>query len=204
MHPPFDLMIISDQGPDLFARMTRALSEVPPDRVAVQLRERTLTDDAWRALAHALRTLTRARGARLLVNGPIDLALAVDADGVHLAEAGTSVREARAALGSSALIGASRHDRAGIVRAAKEGADYATLSPVHAVVGKAPPLGIDGFGVIAASAPLPIFALGGVRIADVAALRARGAHGIAVIREVLADAAPGARAAALIAALSHD
>lgn len=203
MHPPFDLMIISDQGPDLLARMTRALSDVPPDRVAVQLRERTLDDAAWRALALALRGLTRARGVRLLVNGPIDAAKAIDADGVHLPEAGLSVREARAAIGPSAIVGASRHDRAGILRAAAEGADYATLSPVHAVVGKAPPLGIDGFGLVAASAPIPIFALGGVQVADVAALRAVGAHGVAVIREVLSDPAPGARTAALITALSH-
>lgn len=203
MHPPFDLMIISDQGPDLLARVTHALAEAPPDRVAVQLRERTLDDAAWRALAAALRTLTRARGVRLLVNGPIDAARAVGADGVHLPEAGLSVRDARAALGPSTIIGASRHDRAGIVRAAEEGADYATLSPVHAVVGKAPPLGIEGFGRIAASAPLPIFALGGVREVDVAALCAAGAHGIAVIREVLSAPAPGARVAALITALSH-
>jgi thiamine-phosphate pyrophosphorylase len=203
MHPPFDLMIISDEGPDLLARIARAIAEVPPDRVAVQLRERALRDPELHVLGHTLRALTRARGVRLLVNARVDLAKAIEADGVHLPEAGTSPRSARERLGATALIGVSRHDEAGLAQAAAQAADYATLSPVHAVAGKAPPLGIDGFAAIARRTSLPLLALGGVRLADIAALKAAGAHGIAVMREVLSAPFPGARAAALIAALTR-
>jgi thiamine monophosphate synthase len=71
-------------------------------------------------------------------------------------------------------------------------------------LGKAPPLGIAGFGAIAADFALPIVALGGVRRADVAPLRAHGAHGIAVMREVLSAPHPGAQTLALIAALERE
>lgn len=197
-------MIISDEQPALLERLTRALADVPPDRVAVQLRERTLPEPALMSLGHALRALTRSRGVRLLVNGRIDIARAIDADGVHLPERGETLRSAREALGATAWIGASRHDRAGLAQAARDGADYATLSPVHAVPGKAPPLGIPEFGAIAAHFALPIIALGGVRCADVAALRAHGAHGIAVMREVLSAPHPGAQTRALISALARE
>ena len=203
MEPTFDLMIISDGGPDLVARCARALESAPPGRVALQLRERTLDDASLCALGRTLRALTRARGAPLLVNDRLDLVRAIAADGVHLPERGCSPREARARLGSDALVGVSRHDARGLAEAADAGADYATLSPVHAVEGKAPPLGIAGFSAMCRAARLPVYALGGVRVADAAALREAGARGVAVIREVLAAQDPAAATRLLIEAFER-
>lgn len=200
MPPSFDLMIISDGGPDLPSRCAKALRGAAPGRVAVQLREPDRDPHARLALARALRALTREHGALLLINADVALARAVGADGVHLPERAIDPREARAQLGPHALVGASRHDAAGLARAAAAGADYATLSPVHAVAGKAPPLGVAGFARLCRQARLPVYALGGVTVDDVAALREGGAHGVAVIREVLAAPCPEARTRALLGA----
>ena len=197
------LMIVSDERPALLARLERALAQAEPGRVAVQLRERSLPSGELLALARSLRALTRATHTLLLINDRVDIALAVAADGVHLPERGLVPAVARALLGPEPIVGCSRHDRAGLAAAAREGADYATLSPVHAVPGKAPPLGLAGFAQAIAGLSLPVYALGGVGIGDVGALHGAGAQGVAVMREVLSAEEPGARVRALLAALPH-
>jgi len=91
----------------------------------------------------------------------------------------------------------------GLEAAAARGADFATLSPVHAVEGKGKPLGLKGFAAEVQRAPLPVYALGGVTRDDVAALRDAGAHGIAVMREVLAAPDPHARTKELLESLAR-
>ncbi len=202
--PGFDLLIISDGAPALCARIERALAHAEPGRVAILLREPGRASAELLELGRTLRALTHERGARLLVHDRIDLAMALGADGVHLPEAGMPPETVRSLLDSCApelLIGASRHGAEGLASAAAAGADYATLSPVYLVAGKAPPLGADGFAALCARAGLPVFALGGVRAAHVPALQAAGARGVAVMREVLSAEDPGAATSRLLAAL---
>lgn len=199
--PSFDLILITDDGPDLVARVTRALSVVPPRRVALQLRVRKGTTRDTLELAEQLRVLTRARHSTLVVNDRIDVALAVEADGVQLPETGIPVEIARRLLGSQRWVGVSRHDLKGLFEAARQGADYATLSPVNEVAGKGPALGITGFARTIAAVRMPVYALGGVRAADVAELRQSGAHGVAVVREVLAAPDPAQAVSELLRGL---
>ncbi|MFT3921356.1 MAG: thiamine phosphate synthase [Myxococcales bacterium] len=199
--PSFDLILITDEGPDLVGRLTRALSAVPPRRVAVQLRTRQSTTREILGVALELRALTRARESTLLINDRVDIALAVEADGVQLPEAGLPIEVARKLLGSQRWVGVSRHDLKGLFEAARQGADYATLSPVHEVAAKGPPLGIAGFARTIAAVRLPVYALGGVRAADVAELRQSGARGIAVVREVLSAADPALATSELLSLL---
>ena len=199
--PPFDLILITDEGPELLTRLTRALSAVPARRVAVQLRVRQSSTRAMLELAQQLRTLTRSLESTLLINERIDVALAVEADGVQLPEAGLPVEVARKLLGSQRWVGVSRHDLKGLFEAARQGADYATLSPIHEVEGKGAALGISGFARTIAAARLPVYALGGVRAVDVAELRQSGARGVAVIREVLSAPDPALATSELLALL---
>ncbi|MDB4972345.1 MAG: thiamine phosphate synthase [Myxococcaceae bacterium] len=199
---PFELLIVTDGRTRLIERIERALSGVAPGRVAILLREPQLKTAELVALGRALRQVTDVPGALLLISDRVDVALAVDADGVQLPESGFTPEVARTLLGRHAIIGASRHDRVGLEAAAARGADYATLSPLHAVPGKGTPLGLSGFRAEAAGASLPVYALGGVRVEDVAALRAAGARGVAVMREVLAASDPNERTSQLLAALS--
>ncbi len=199
----FDLLIITDGQPRLRERVDLALSRVTPGRVALLMREPQLRTDELVALGHALRASADERGALLLVSDRIDVALAVDADGVQLPEHGFAPEVARALLGKHALIGLSRHDAASLVEAAARGADYATLSPVHAVEGKAPPLGMSGFAKAIGGASVPVYALGGIRTEHVAPLLARGARGVAVMRAVLSADDPGLAARRMLDALAR-
>lgn len=189
----FDVYLITDAGPpaNVLDRMERALEGHGParGRLAVQVRAKERAASERHELARALRLLTRRTDVPLLVNGDIDLAREIDAEGVHLPEHGP-IAEARRTLSAAAVIGVSCHRVEGLRRAAAEGASFATLSPVFDVPGKAPALGIERFAELVRDASLPVLALGGVRRVHVDALIEGGAHGVAVIREVLDAAAP--------------
>jgi thiamine-phosphate pyrophosphorylase len=202
MRAAFELLIVSDARPLLYERVERALSSAEPGRVALLVREPALRTGALLELSRALRVLTEARQVRLLISDRLDIAQAVGADGVQLPEAGFPPSVARRVLGPELLIGASRHSREGLCQAADQGADYATLSPLHAVPDKAPPLGLEGFRAAVAGIELPVFALGGVRSEDVPGVLSSGARGVAVMREVLAAEDPAARTRSLLAALA--
>lgn len=118
----------------------------------------------------------------LLMHRRADLARLADAAGVHLPERGVPIADARRLLGPAAIVGVSRHDRAGLEASA--GADYATLSPFFAVAGKNPPLGAEGFRRVRAAAPdgLTVLALGGLGPANAEEALAAGADGLAVLR----------------------
>ena len=130
------------------------LGGVPAGTVLVQLRDKLADDETLQMAAERLRRVTRTRGARFVINGKIQLATEVGADGVHLPEAANSATGgsiatggtlvlARRALGKGALVGQSRHSIEGVLAAAAEGADYLTIGPVWATPGKGTPQGIE-------------------------------------------------------------
>lgn len=202
--PSFDLILVTDAAPDLLTRLTRALLGSEPGRVAIQLRVPGQPARGILDLASELRALTRAHEATLLINDRIDIALAVEADGVHLPETGLPVEVARKLLGPHRWVGTSRHDLKGLFEAARAGADYATLSPVREVPGKGVPLGISGFSRTIGAVRLPVYALGGITAEDVPALRQAGARGVAVMREVLSADDPQAAVYDLLTLLVPD
>jgi thiamine-phosphate pyrophosphorylase len=177
----------------------RSLIEVIDDALRgapalVQLREKDLGGGPLRRLAAELLEVTRARGARLLINERVDVAMAVGADGVHLPERGFPIAEARALLGPDALIGASTHDPAGVARAVAAGVNLVVCGPVWPTPSKP---GSSGFGTaglrdaVRAAGQTPLYALGGVDTPDRAGhCVAAGAHGVAGIRAFLAAADP--------------
>lgn len=199
----FDLYLITpERAPDeILAKTEALLADAPPARVAVQLRAAHLPQRERRNLAHALRAVTGRRLVPLLINAELALALEVEADGVQLPERGPGVEEARAALGGDALIGASRHELAGVRAAARAGASFATLSPVFSVPAKGEPLGVERFAEIARANSLPLFALGGITLEHAPSLVQAGAHGLAIIRELFASEQPAKTLHALLAAI---
>jgi len=159
--------------------------------------------------ALALRALTRATGARLIVNDRPDVAAAVDADGVHLGQSDVPVAVARRLLGSERWIGVSTHDLAEARAAVAGGADYLGVGPVYATaskVGALPPRGLDLVREVRALSDCPLVAVGGITpstapeviaagadsVAMIAAL-ARAADPAAAVRDVLARLAPRAQ-----------
>jgi thiamine-phosphate pyrophosphorylase len=130
----------------------------------------------------------------------------VGADGAHLGGGDpAAVAAARRALGRAAVIGYSAHASAEIGEAARRGADYASLSPVFAPISKEgalPPLGLDALRDACRTAPIPVFALGGIDASNAAAVRAAGAWGAASIGAVLDAADPEAAVREMLAALA--
>lgn len=165
----------------------------------IWFRDKDLPAGERRDLALDLAARTARHGAALTIGGDVALAADVGA-GVQLG-AGGDVAAARRALGAAAPIGVSAHGLAELRAARDAGADYATLSPIFPSASKpghGPALGLGGL-CVAAGAGLPVLALGGITAANVAACRAAGAAGAAVMGEVMRggrDAMRAMRAAA--------
>lgn len=160
---------------------------------AVQLREKDLSPRELYALALELRTLTRRFDARLLINDRIDIAQAVEADGVHLAGTSLPTAVARQLLGPRALLGVSTHHLYEVLAAAGDGADFVTFGPIYPTPSKAAygaPIGLEALRAVCGIAPLPVFALGGIKAQHLPELMAAGASGIGLISAILAAPEP--------------
>lgn len=164
-----------------------------------QYRDKTSSMLAAYRQAVRLRQAAQDAGARFLVNDRCDLALAVDADGVHLGQQDLPIQMARAVMGAEKLIGISTHTDAQVSAATQAGADYLGFGPIFPPGSKRdhdPVVGIDGLRRIRRLTGLPIFAIGGIAPDHVPSLTAAGANGVAVISAIAraADVAAATRA----------
>ncbi len=157
---------------------------------AVQLREKDVGTRALLDMAYTLREVTNIHQARLFINGRVDIALAVGADGVHLGVSDIPVHAARRAAGDDMLIGASAHSIAEAKRAEEEGADFVTLGPVYETPSKmryGSPVGLKTVMAAGEEVSIPVFAIGGIGHEKVEEVLKAGAYGIAVISAILAS-----------------
>lgn len=178
----------------VLVQLRLALEAAPPGTLAVQLRDRNARPAA---LGRALRDLTRAHGAMLLVNRDLDLAAAIGADGVHFGSDPLDPR-ARAVLGAGAWLTVAAHTDGDVLAAVAAGADAALVSPIFASPGKGTPRGTEALARARRLAPnLSLYALGGIDVANAEACHSAGATGIAVIRSLLGASDPAAIARAL-------
>ena len=156
---------------------------------AVQLREKDLPVRELLALAQELRVVTREFGAKLFVNDHVDVAVAAEADGVHLGRQSMPVDAARKIVGSGMLIGASTHSAQEAKDAEAKGADFVTYGPIFETPSKAQygkPVGKLSIKEIKYCIDIPVFALGGVKSGNIMQVIAAGADGVAVISSIFA------------------
>lgn len=150
---------------------------------AVMLRARDLPAAELAVLADAAVRFCRYGGSLALVSAAVDVAVAADADGVHLPS--SSIADAARALDAGLLVGASVHDHAELLAALDAGVHYVLAAPVFDPTSKPrerPPLGVDGLASLCrAAGDTPVVALGGVTPARIPAVRAAGAHGVAAL-----------------------
>jgi thiamine-phosphate pyrophosphorylase len=199
----FSLYLITDrrqiyEGRDLIEAVGQALAG---GIRAVQLREKDLTAAELYPLALALRKLTRDFSAKLLINDRIDIALAVDADGVHLGAHSLPIVTARRLLGNDKLLGVSTHHFNEIEIASQARADFVTFGPVWHTPSKAafgPPAGLEKLRRACTVSTLPVFALGGITADRIPEVFAAGAAGAGLISAILASSDPGGAAADLL------
>lgn len=162
---------------------------------AIQLREKDLGTRELLKLAYKMRALTKKYNAKLFINDRLDIALAVEAEGVHLAQNSIPADAVRKAVHASCgtqyalrfLIGVSTHSLKEAREAEKAGADFITLGPVYRTASKlkyGAPLGIDKLIQITRKVHIPVFAIGGVKNNRIEELRKAGAYGVAMISEI--------------------
>ena len=161
----------------------------------VQLREKDLTAAELFPLAQKMRALTTRYNSLLIINDRIDIAQAVNADGVHLGHHSLSVETTRKILGKKYLIGASTHSKEEIAIAQQQGADFATYGPIYSTPSKAgmgEPVGLGSLQAICQNYRLPIYALGGIKSENCRQTMATGAFGVALISALIKAEDPAA------------
>lgn len=135
-----------------------------------------------------LRKMAHELGALFIVNDRCDLALAVEADGVHLGQGDLPLHDARRVMGADKLIGISTHTPAQVLAATAGRPDYLGFGPVFTPGSKLdhdPVVGIEGLRAVRRLTALPIFAIGGITVETVGQVMQAGANGIAVISAIL-------------------
>ena len=158
----------------------------------IQLREKDMPVREFVALAREVRLLTQSAGALLIINDRVDVALAVEADGVHLGLDDFPVPEARR-LAPELIIGASTHSVDEARRAQAEGASYINIGPIYPTGTKnweGDYLGLEGLRSIAAVTRIPFTVMGGIKPAHIPDLIQAGARTIALVTAVTAAADP--------------
>jgi thiamine-phosphate pyrophosphorylase len=155
---------------------------------AVQLREKDLDTRDLLKLAFRMRELTRKYDAKLFINDRFDIALAVNADGVHLTRNSIPVDAVRKTVGEKLLIGASTHSLKEARESEREGADFVTFGPVYRTQSKVRygvPVGLDELERVCSKIKIPVFALGGTKMNRIKSVKKTGAHGVSMISELL-------------------
>ncbi len=157
----------------------------------LQLRVKDLPTREFLAIAHEVRLICQQAGCWLIINDRADIALAVDADGVHIGQEDLPLAAARQVLGPDKIIGVSTHDPTQALAAERDGADYIGFGPLFGTNTKATGYrarGLDQLREIRALVRLPIVAIGGINAERAPSALAAGADAVAMISDlVLAD-----------------
>ncbi len=148
----------------------------------IQLREKDLPGRELYHLALKVRELTKNYNALLLINDRVDIALGVEADGVHLPSEGFPPSVVKK-MNKNLIVGYSAHDLSSALWAQEEGADFVTLSPIFKTSSHPDkePLGLSVLGEVSKSLRIPVYALGGITWDKIKVCYKNGAYGIAGI-----------------------
>ena len=198
---PKGLYAVVDDGarPDLtLAEQARVLARCGV-RVAQVRCKRGPGRAAWDAVREAVAVL-RSAGVVTLVNDRVDWALLSGAHGVHLGDEDLSPGEARRLLGPDPIVGVTVRGATGGREAAAAGASYVGLGPVFATRTKdvpAPVLGLEQLRSEVQGIPLPVVAIGGIRLEAVSAVARTGVHGVAVVSDLWTGGNPARQVEAL-------
>ena len=152
----------------------------------VQLREKTMPFDDLYPVARALRRRCREAGCLFIVNDRVDLALALEADGVHVGQDDLPAREARRLLRPGMILGVSTHDESQARRARDDGADYVAVGSMFPT-GSKPGfrlVGPDLVRRVRPEIPVPLVAIGGITVDNVTEVIRAGADAVAVVSAV--------------------
>ena len=183
------LYLVTSPSENLFAIVEASLKG---GLTLVQYRDKNTDDFIRFQNAQKLCQLCHDYGALFLINDRVDLALAVNADGIHLGQQDLPIAIARQILGPNRIIGRSTTNPQEMAKAIAEGADYIGVGPVYETptkVGKAA-AGLDYVSYAAQNSPVPWFAIGGIDQTNLGDVLKAGAKQVAVVREIMQSPNP--------------
>lgn len=190
MRPDFSLYLITDRK--LFADTDSLIAAVEDALMAgvnaVQLREKDLPTRELLDLAYRTREITIKYGAKLFVNDRLDIAMSVEADGVHIGQSGMPVHAVRKVIAHKMMLGVSTHNVQEALTAQEEGADFITFGPLYQTPSKLQyggPVGIDSLKKVRERLSVPVFGIGGIKLYNIKEVMDSGADGIALISGIL-------------------
>ncbi len=183
----FNLYLVTDRKQTGGKSLLQATEEALKGGVrSIQLREKDLGTKELLRLAFEMRELTLKYDARLFINDRVDIAIAVDADGVHLGQKSIppfAVRRFAARL----IIGMSTHSLAEARKAQRDGADFITLGPIFPTPSKlkyGEPLGLETLEEVTGQIEIPVFAIGGITLENAKETIEHGAAGVSMISSI--------------------
>ncbi|HIH20671.1 TPA: thiamine phosphate synthase [Candidatus Micrarchaeota archaeon] len=218
MKPDLTLYMITDRL--LSEKIGKTIFQVAEEACAaginvLQYREKEFTQEKQLAEAMELKAIASKYKVLFIINDSVEIAKAVDADGVHLGQEDGDCKKARQVLGGNKIIGVTAHNVQEAVEAEKAGADYIGLSPIFVTATKndaGEPCGVQMITAVKRSVAIPVVAIGGINASNLASVFAAGADGAAMVSEFMKTKSVGKRVRklkniagrkALIAAVSY-
>lgn len=189
----------------------RPIEEIVMEAVAggvtmVQLREKEAPTGEFVALAKSLKALLAPLGVPLIINDRVDVALAADADGVHIGQSDMSYEDARRLLGGDKIIGLSVENFDDLAVANTLDVDYVGISPVYGTPTKsdtAEPFGLEGLRKAVAMSVHPTVAIGGMNASTIGEVMAAGTDGVAVVSAICSAPSPRKAAQELLKVITN-
>lgn len=187
---PYRLCVITDEKLSGLRHREVAEQALQGGAPMIQLRDKGGDLRYLYEEAAAIQHLCRKYGALFIVNDRLDLALAVEADGVHLGQEDLPPRRVRPLLRPGMILGISTHSVEEAQEAEAAGADYIGFGPVFPTgtkTGIRPVVGLDGIRKVRAAIQVPVLAIGGITLERVPGVMDAGADGVAVISAIVAS-----------------
>ncbi|CAE6933747.1 Condenses 4-methyl-5-(beta-hydroxyethyl)thiazole monophosphate (THZ-P) and 2-methyl-4-amino-5-hydroxymethyl pyrimidine pyrophosphate (HMP-PP) to form thiamine monophosphate (TMP) [Vibrio sp. B1REV9] len=201
----YRLYLVTDDQQDL-ATLKRVVRKAVEGGVTmVQVREKHGDVREFIERAQAVKAILKDTDVPLIINDRVDVALAVDADGVHLGQSDMPATVARELIGPNKILGLSIENKEQLAQADSLPIDYIGLSAIFATPTKTNTKkhwGIDGLKMALETTSLPIVAIGGINESNIPQLSATGVHGLALVSAICHAEDPKAASEYLLSLMS--
>ncbi|PRR79362.1 Thiamine-phosphate synthase [Clostridium liquoris] len=186
----YTLYLVTDRGLLQGRSLEKAVEEAILGGVTlVQLREKDIDTRDFYNIALKIKAITSKYNVPLIINDRVDIALAVDADGVHIGQSDMEAKIVRKLIGEEKIIGVSARNLDEAMEAEKQGADYLGVGAIFGTTTKkdAKNVSIEELKRIKSTVSIPVVAIGGISKENVSLLKDTGIEGISVISAILAE-----------------
>ena len=198
-----DLYVITDQKENLLEKIEEIL--IAGVRI-IQYRFKTGADKDHLQEAMQIKNLCKRYNSLFIINDRVDIALASNADGIHLGQNDLDLKTARKLLGYSKIIGISANNEIDISNAIKEGCDYIGIGPVFETETKKnkKPIGIEKIKTLTKDLDIPWFAIGGIKSKNISYLKSNGFKKVALVSQLMNSKDPKKEAIMILKELSYE